>query len=252
MTAYPSDLSDVQWAILSKFFDTRRRRKHGLREVVNAVMYLVESGCQWRMLPSDFPGWKLVYYYYAAWRDSGLWEAVNASLVEARRAEAGRGPQPTAGSVDSQSVKNTLVAGQPAGYDAGKKVKGVKRHIAVDTQGHLLAVEVGPASVQDRDGAAGLLDGMAGDWRCLRKLWADGGYAGKLVEKAKKDHGIDLEIIKKPEGGGFQVLPRRWVVERTFAWLDTCRRNSKNYERLKSSSEAMVLLASIKIMLKRF
>jgi putative transposase len=252
MTTYPSNLSDSQRAIVSIFFDMKRSRKHDLIEIVNAIMYLVKSGCQWRMLPGDFPNWKIVYYYFSTWKKKGLLEEIHESLVMQTRKSVGKNEDPSVGIIDAQSVKNTLVSSENKGFDAGKKIKGIKRHIIVDTLGLILAVVIQNASVQDRDGAQNVIEKMKENWIRVIKIFADGGYAGKLIDKIKLACNIELEIIKRSELHIFKILPKRWIVERTFAWIDTNRRNSKNYERLNETSVAMVHLAAIRIMLNRF
>ncbi len=252
MTRYPSNLSDGQWTIISKFFDIKRKRKYDLREIVNGIMYLVKTGCQWRMLPSDFPQWKVVYYYFSTWKKNLIWEAIHEMLVMKVRKRSGRNEEPSVGIIDAQSVKNTLVSSEDKGFDAGKKIKGIKRHIITDTLGMILAVVIQSASTQDRSGAPSVIKKMKSNWIKVIKIFADGGYTGKLIEKGKAAFSIDLEIIKRNEQKKFKVLPKRWIVERTFSWIDTNRRNSKNYERLNQTSVAMVHLSAIRIMLNRF
>jgi putative transposase len=252
MTNYPTNVSDSQWQIIAKNLDTERSRKYELREVVNAILYVVKTGCQWRMLPGDFAPWKLVYYYFSTWKKRGLFEIIHESLVEKVRLVNGKNEEPTAGIIDTQSVKNTLVSCEDKGFDAGKKIKGIKRHIIVDTLGLVLAVVIQSASVQDRDGAVSVITKMTEDWRKVKKIFADGGYRGKLIDIVKMKFKIGLEIIKRNELPGFKILPKRWIVERTFAWIDTNRRTSKNYERLNNTSVAIVHLSAIRIMLKRF
>ena len=252
MTTYPSNLSDSQWLILSNFFDINRHRKYDLREIVNAILYLVKTGCQWRMLPKDFSNWRIVYYYFSSWKKSGIIEAIHESLVIKVRTSVGKNEQPSVGIIDAQSVKNTLVSSQSRGFDAGKKVKGIKRHIIVDTLGMILSIVIQSASVQDRDSALSVITKMKEGWFKIIKVFADGGYAGKLVEKVKMACSIELEIIKRNELHVFKILPKRWIVERTFAWIETNRRNSKLYERLDDTAVAMVHLSAIRIMLKRF
>lgn len=252
MTNYPTDVSDSQWQIISKFLDTERNRKYDLREIVNAILYLVKTGCQWRMLPGDFAKWQLVYYYFSTWKQNGLLEQIHESLVEKIRKQAGKSEEPTVGIMDAQSVKSTLVSSEDKGFDAGKKVKGIKRHIIVDTLGLILAVVIQSASVQDRDGAESVIDKLVENWKRIIKIFADGGYAGKLIGKVKSKFKIELEIIKRDEANTFKVLPKRWIVERTFSWIDTNRRNSKNYERLNQTNVTMVHLSAIRIMLNRF
>lgn len=252
MTKYPTNVSDSQWQIISKYLDVVRSRKYNLREIVNAILYIVKTGCQWRMLPGDFAPWKLVYYYFSSWKKSEIFEIIHESLVERIRVKKGKKEEPTVGIIDAQSVKNTLVSSEDKGFDAGKKIKGIKRHIIVDTLGLVLAVVIQSASVQDRDGAVAVVTKMLESWKKVVKIFADGGYRGQLIETIKAKFKIELEIIKRDELHTFKILPKRWIVERTFAWIDTNRRNSKNYERLNNTSVAMVHLSAIRIMLKRF
>jgi len=252
MTNYPTNVSNSQWQIISKFLDIERSRKYDLREIVNAILYLVKTGCQWRMLPGDFPKWPIVYYYFSVWKHDGILEQVHESLVEKIRNREGRNEEPSVGIIDAQSVKSTLVSSEDKGFDAGKKIKGIKRHIVVDTLGLVLAVVIQSASIQDRVGAISVINSLVESWKRIVKIFADGGYSGKLVEQVKKMFAIDIEIIKKDELHTFNVLPKRWIVERTFSWIDTNRRNSKNYERLNQTSVAMVHLSAIRIMLNRF
>jgi putative transposase len=252
MTSYPTNVSNSQWQVISKYLDVQRSRKYNLREVINAILYLVKTGCQWRMLPGDFPGWKIVYYYFSTWKRCALIEQIHEALVEKIRKSNGRKEEPSVGIIDAQSVKNTLVSSEDKGFDAGKKIKGIKRHIIVDTMGLILAVVIQSASIQDRDGALSVIDKLFENWKKVIKIFADGGYAGKLIGKVKDIFKIELEIIKRDELHTFKILPKRWIVERTFSWIDTNRRNSKNYERLNQSSVAMVHLSAIRIMLNRF
>ncbi len=252
MTNYPTNISDSQWQIILKDLDTERNRKYDLREIVNAILYLVKTGCQWRMMPGDFAPWKTVYYYFSIWKKGGIFEVIHEALVEKVRVMEGKKEEPTAGIIDAQSVKNTLVSSENKGFDAGKKIKGIKRHIIVDTLGLVLAVVIQSASIQDRDGAVDVVNKLCESWRKVVKIFADGGYRGQLIKTIKTKFKIELEIIKRDEQHTFKILPKRWIVERTFAWIDTNRRNSKNYERLNNTSVAMVHLSAIRIMLKRF
>lgn len=251
MTNYPTNLSNSQWKVIIKYLDVARNRKYSLREVVNAIFYLVKTGCQWRMLPRDFPSWRIVYYYFSTWVKNGQLKRIQQSLVTTLRQKSGRKPTPSAGIIDAQSVKNTLVNCESRGFDAGKRVKGIKRHIIVDTLGLVLAVVIHSAGIQDRDGAIDVIKVLRQQFKKVIMLFADGGYAGRLLLQVRKRFKIQIEIVKKIHGGAFSVLPKRWIVERTFSWIDTNRRNSKNYERLNQSAEAMVYLASIRIMLNR-
>src|SRR6476620_3987672 len=252
MTSYPTNVSNSQWQIISKYLDVERNRKYELREIVNAILYLVKTGCQWRMLPGDFPKWTIVYYYFSVWKKNETFEQIHEFLVEKIRKQHNKNEEPSVGIIDAQSVKNTLVSSQDKGFDAGKKVKGIKRHIIVDTLGLILAVVIQSASVQDRDGAISVIDALTENWKKIIKIFADSGYRGELISTVKHRFKIELEIIKRNELHTFKVLPKRWIVERTFAWIDTNRRNSKNYERLNDTSVAMVHLSAIRIMLNRF
>lgn len=252
MTSYPTNVSNSQWQVISKFLDVKRNRKYELQEVVNGILYLVKTGCQWRMMPADFPKWQTVYYYFSVWKRSGLIEQLHELLVEKIRKSQGKKEEPSVGIIDAQSVKSTLVSCEDKGFDAGKKIKGIKRHIIVDTLGLILAVVIQSASVQDRNGAFDVIQKLVENWKKVVKIFADGGYSGKLVDKVKEVFKINVEIIKRDELHTFKVLPKRWIVERTFAWIDTNRRNSKHYERLNETSVAMVHLSAIRIMLNRF
>ena len=252
MTSYSSNVSDSQWQIISKYLDVERNRKYELREIINAILYLVKTGCQWRMLPGDFPNWSIVYYYFSVWKQDGTLEQIHESLIEKIRKQHNKNEEPSVGIIDAQSVKNTLVSSQDKGFDAGKKIKGIKRHIIVDTLGLILAVVIQSASVQDRDGAISVINALTENWKKVIKIFADSGYRGELIEIVKRRFKIELEIIKRNELHTFKVLPKRWIVERTFSWIDTNRRNSKNYERLNQTSVAMVHLSAIRIMLNRF
>lgn len=252
MTNYPTNVSNSQWQIISKSLDMERNRKYDLREIVNAILYLVKTGCQWRMLPGDFPKWTIVYYYFSVWKKNGILEEIHESLVEKIRKKQGKNEDPSVGIIDAQSVKSTLVSSENKGFDAGKKIKGIKRHIIVDTLGLILAVVIQSASMQDRDGAISVIDKLVENWKKIIKIFADGGYRGELIGHVKSKFKIELEIIKRDELHTFKILPKRWIVERTFSWIETNRRNSKNYERLNQTSVAMVHLSAIRIMLNRF
>lgn len=253
---YPTDLTDSQWNIIQGMIPPAksggRPRSLEMRLVINAILYITVGGIQWRMLPKEYPPWQSVYTYFRNWRKDGTWQRMHDTLRALVRRRAGRHKHPTAGSLDSQTVKTGVTPHGLRGFDGGKKTTGRKRHILVDTGGLLLAVVVTAASVQDRDGARLLLQSMRGFCKKLRLIWVDGGYRGALLAWVALNFHCRLQPVLRPDGNkSFAILPRRWVVERTFAWLALHRRHARDYERLACNSEAFIQIAMIRLMLRR-
>jgi putative transposase len=265
---YPTDLTDAEWQILEPILPLAKRggrpRITDLREVLNAIFYLLRTGCAWRMLPPEFPTWQTVYFYFRSFRRRGLWTQIHHYLRRKLREKVGRSATASAGIIDSQSVKTTDCGGEERGYDGAKKVNGRKRHLLVDTQGLVLKARVHSAKVSDREGIKLLFEKINDELKQLDLIWLDMGYQGKTMQWLADHLKCVVEIVKKPRRWGwypegvepppmpaFTVLKRRWVVERTFGWLGRWRRLSKDYERLPRTSEAMVYLAMTKLMLKR-
>jgi len=253
---YASDMSDAEWAQIEALLPVPKRlgrpRTTQMRQVVNAMLYLLTTGCQWRLLPKEFPPFSTVQRFFYRWRDAGLWQTINHFLVMQTREAVGREASPTAGVLDSQSVKTTEAAGS-RGFDAGKKIKGRKRHVLTDTNGLLVAAVVHQADIQDRDGAPLVLASARYLYPWLRHVFADGAYSGAKLDTALENIGRwTIEVIKRSDAAsGFVVLPRRWVVERTFAWLNRNRRLAKDFEATLESALAWLFLASVKLLMRR-
>ncbi len=279
-----SDLSDAEWRLLQPYLPGPKRhgrpRLHSRHQIVNAVFYVLKSGCQWRMLPREFPPWKTVFHYFRAWRLDGTWERMNQGMRQRLREKLGRHPEPSAGIVDAQSVKTTGVGGEQRGFDGGKKVRGRKRHILVDTESLVVEARVNSARVPAQDGIKRLLEPVKHRLQRLSYLWMDAGYRGRGRDWAEESLGLEVEVVnrtpkpppekvlriwarewfregremdlgKLPKRPAFEKLPRRWVAERTFAWISHNRRLGKDYEWLCATGEALIYAAMRRLMIRR-
>jgi putative transposase len=253
---YASDLTDREWQVIARLLPKPRRvgrpREVDLRVVMNAMLYILATGCQWRALPKDFPPFTTVQYYFYNWRDTQVWRRINRALVERARRAVGRKPTPSAGIIDSQTVKTTE-SGGPRGFDPAKRMKGRKRHLVTDTEGSLLVVQVHPADIQDNHGAVPLLKAARRAFRRLRHLFADRVYRGpKLLNAISEVGRWTIEIVTRTESlGSFKPERRRWVIERTFAWFGRNRRLAKDFEETIASAEAWIMIASIRVLSRR-
>lgn len=255
---YPTDLTDSQWLELEPLLPKRKRLGRppaNLRQMINGIFYLVRAGCAWRLLPKDFGPWQTVYNYFRRWSKDGTWAALHEVLRAVARMAIGKDIQPTAAILDSQSVRSADQAGE-RGYDAAKKIKGRKRHVLVDTLGFLLEVCVTPANVAERAGAQTLLGSACGWLKRLRTIWADGGYSGpefaQWIARRRKKGRLQLQVINRAEGQkGFAVLPKRWIVERTFGWFIKNRRLVRDYEVKTEHAECWLYVAMLSLMLRR-
>ncbi|MEV5086097.1 IS5 family transposase [Streptomyces sp. NPDC056159] len=258
---YPTDMTDTEWSTVRGMIPVPawgegrggRPEEYCHRDILDAIRYVVDNGVKWPALPADYPPWKAVHRFFTRWRKQGLIDEFHDRLRAATREAQGRNAEPTAGVIDSQSAKSTsTVEASTSGYDGGKKIKGRKRHIVVDTLGLILAVVVTPASTGDRDAAQDLLSRATSRHHRLRRVWADSGYTGMLVGWCATVLNLMLTVIRRSDDHkGFVVLPKRWIVERTFAWLTRSRRLARDYERLPASSEAMILWSMTMIMTRR-
>ena len=268
--AYPSDLTDAEWEILEPFIPEVSPNATiptiSRREIVNGILYVLRSGCPWRLLPNDLPAWGTVYYYFRTWRKAGIWDKALEVLRKRMRQKQGRDEEPSAAVIDSQSIKTSAVRGSEKGYDAGKKIWGRKRHALVDTEGNLMEVLVTAASASDLSGGKKLLEPLKDLFPRMSLLWGDSHYGGQLVEWVKEHLGWDIQTVRRLgtardaktiEGmsetqackGGFQVLPKRWVVERSFAWITRWRRLTRDHEGLPQTSEAFIKISASRRML---
>lgn len=265
--AYPSDVTDAEWKILEPLIPAIAEEAENViyerREIVNGILYVLRSGCPWRLMPHDLPAWGTVYWYFRIWRREGIWNQALESLRKQMRKAQGRDEEPSAAVIDSQSIKTSAVRGSEKGFDMGKNIWGRKRHALVDTQGNLMEVKVTAASDSDLAGGKKLLEPLHGRFPRLQLLWGDSHYGGKLLEWVKEQFGWDVQTVRrlgtahdastiepkpktKASKGGFTVQPRRWVVERTFAWITRWRRLARDHEGLPETSEAFIKISAFR------
>lgn len=254
---YTTDLSPIEWQYIEAYLETQRKSKWELKKIIEAIFYICKNGCSWRDLPACFPPWQTVYWYFKKWGTEGTYELIVNELRIKKREASGRQQTPSAAIIDSQSVKNTSFSTKEVGVDGGKGIKGRKRHLVTDTMGNLLAVKVHPANVHDSKSAKLVLVKMCEnkiDFPRLEKIFADKGYRGKLIHWVKKHLNCQLEIVKTysklANNGKMMISPKRWVVERSFAWLNHYRRLSKDFERLTDNSERFIKIAFIRLFVK--
>lgn len=255
MSNYPTNLTEKQWQVINKIVEPQERsRKTSLREIINAIFYLIKSGCQWRMLPTDFAPWQTVYYYFRKWKLEGVWEELLDILHKLARKSIGKQESSSMGIIDSRSVKTSHHVDTNRGIDGNKKIKGRKEHVVVDTLELPMAIKVHEANIHDSKGAVPTMENLVYKFPRLSKILADGGYRGDLSKWTKDKFGWELEVVLRPKESpkDFNVIPKRWIVERTFSWLENYRRLIIDYELLTETAEAMIEIAFIKIVLNRF
>jgi putative transposase len=252
MENYSTNITDNQWQSIEKLINNKRKRKFSLRIIINSLFYISKTGVQWRLLPKDFPKWQLVYYYFRKWTGEGLIEEIHDTLRGVIRKNMGKEESPSLGLLDSQSVKTQSMTTEKA-YDGNKKINGRKRHIITDTLGLIMVIVIHCANIQDRAGARKVIEELRYKYPRLKKILADQGYTGDLINWVMQFFGWTVEIVKKVAGiSGFNVLPKRWIVERTFGWLSFQRRLVRDYEQKIECSQSFVYIAMIRIMLNRF
>lgn len=255
MKEYPTNLTDKQWQVIEKIVDPQhRRRKHHLRTIINAILYLNKTGCQWRMLPKDFPAHNTVFYYFNKWKWDGVIEEITDTLHIMVRKLAGKNESPTVGIIDSRSIKSSHHVDTDRGIDGNKKIKGRKEHIVVDTLGLPMGIVVHPANTHDSVGAIEVIDTMRAKYPKLQKILADGGYKGqKLIDAVKKKLDAELKVVLRPDESSkkFSVLPLRWIVERSFSWIESFRRIAMDYEFYSDTGVAMIQIAFCQLMLNK-